>query len=175
MTLLLILSAAAAFFLTLWAAPTPTARVAPSGIKLDDGFRCVKTFASDTNLEIWEKGVKPPGWDGGDAIETSTMHNVTYRTMASRALRTLTESTVRFAYDPSCYDAFEDLINLETTITDTFPDGSTLAYYGFLKDVEFDELVEGEQPEGTATIVPTNFDPVNKVEAGPALSSVAGT
>lgn len=175
MTLTFLIALAAFLLLILKAAPSPTARVSPSGIRLDDGFRCVKTFATDPNIEIWEKGNKPPGWDGGDAIETSTMHNTEFRTMASRALKTLTESTVRFAYDPSCYTAFEDLINLETTITDTFPDGSTLAYYGFLKDVEFDELVEGEQPEGTATIVPTNWDPVNRVEAGPALASVAGT
>lgn len=163
------------FLLVLSAAPSATVRVAPSGIKLKDGFSTKVTFATDTNLEIWEKTVKPPGIDGGDAIDQTTMHNTTWRTMAARQLKTLTEASSKFAYDPSCYTAFIALINVETTITKTFPDGSTLAFYGFLKMVEFDDLAEGTQPEGTMTIVPTNFDPTNKVEAGPTITSVAGT
>jgi hypothetical protein len=157
------------------AAPSPTPRVDPGGIKLDDGYRSLVTIAADTDISLWEIGVTPPGMDGGDPIDTTTMHNDTYRTMASRALKTLTEFTFRFAYDPAVYTQLETNINVETTITITYPDGSTLAFYGFLRSAEFDELVEGTRPEGTATITPTNFDPTNKVEAAPALASVAGT
>jgi hypothetical protein len=55
------------------AAPTPTARVAPAGIKLKDGFPTKITLAADTNIEFWEKQVKPPGIDGGDAVVQTTM------------------------------------------------------------------------------------------------------
>lgn len=157
------------------AAPVATTRQTPAGIFLSDGYRSLKTLATAPTLSLWEKGNKPPGMDGGDPIDITTMHNNIYRTMASRALKTLTESTFRFAFDPAVYSQLEGNINYETTVTDLFPDGSTLAYYGFLRSVDFDELVEGEQPEGTATITPTNFDPINKTEAAPVVVSVAGT
>lgn len=157
------------------AAPAVTTRQTPSGIPLGDGFRSLKAFARDPDVSFWEKSNKPPGVDGGDAIDTTTMHNVTFRTMASRALYTLTESTCKAAFDPNLVNNIIQLINAEGAITDTFSDGSSISYFGFLKSVEFDDMVEGTQPEATITVVPTNWDPVNKVEAGPVLTSVSGT
>lgn len=157
------------------AAPVPAARVDPAGIKLKDGYSALVTFATDTNIELWEKTVTPPGMDGGDAIEQTTMHNDQWRTYAPRGLITLTEFVFTAAYDPEVYNSLLALINRETTVTVRFSDGSTLAFYGFLQKVEMKEMTEGEQPELTATVRPTNFDPTNKVEAGPTLTSVAGT
>lgn len=157
------------------AAPTTTARTTPAGIKLDDGYTCKKAFTADPDVSFWEKSNKPPGIDGGEAIDTTTFFNATYRTMAARALKTLTVSTVKAAYDPNVINNILALVNVEGSVTDHFPDGSTLSYYGFLKSIEFDELVEGQQPECTITVVPTNFDPVARVEAPPVLTSVAGT
>lgn len=157
------------------AAPTPTARGTPAGIKLKDGFRTLITFSRSTTASLWEKTVKPPGIDGGDPIDQTTMHNSAWRTTAPRQLKTLTECSGKAAYDPNVVNQLYDLINIEQTITVTFSDGSTLAFYGFLKMFETDELSEGQQPEASFTIVPTNFDHVNKVEAAPVLTSVSGT
>lgn len=157
------------------AAPAASVRSQPAGIKLKDGYKTVITFAADVDIEFWEKTVKPPGIDGGDHIEQTTMHNTSWRTMAPRSLRTLTESTTKAAYDPVLYTSILALINLETTVTVRFPDGSTLAFYGYLQKFEPDDLAEGTQPEATITITPTNFDPVNHVEASPVLVAVAGT
>lgn len=157
------------------AAPTPTARGTPSGIKLKDGHRTLITFANNPTISLWEKTVQPPGVDGGDAIEQTTMHNSDWRTSAPRSLKTLMESSFKCAYDPNCYNQLITQINLETTITVTFRDGSTLAFYGWLRTFEPDELQEGTQPEATCTFTPSNFDPTNKVEAAPVLTSVAGT
>jgi hypothetical protein len=154
---------------------TPTPRVTPGGIKLDDGYSTKITFAADTDVSLWEKTVKPPGIDGGDAIDTTTMHNTTYRTMASRALKTLTESSVKCAYDPDLYNQILALVNNETAITVTFPDGSTLAFWGYLRTFEPDDLTEGSQPEATVNISPTNVNPTTRAEEGPVLTSVAGT
>jgi hypothetical protein len=103
------------------------------------------------------------------------MHNDTYRTMGPRRLKTLTEFEMTAAYDPSLFTAALALINVKTTVTVTFPDGSTLAFYGFLQKIEFSELVEGEQPECTITVVPTNQDPTTGAEEAAVLTSVAGT
>lgn len=157
------------------AAPVPSVRQTPVGIKLKDGFSTKITFAADPDVSFWEKTVKPPGIDGGDPIEQTTMHSIAWRQMAPRQLRTLTESTTKVAYDPAVYSQIVALINVETTVTVTFPDGSTLAFYGFLQKFEMDDLQEGTQPEATVTLTPTNFDPVNHVEAAPVLTSVPGT
>lgn len=157
------------------AAPAPSVRIAPTGIKLKDGYQALIALSHNTALSLWEMESKPPGVDGGDAINATTMQNAAWREMRARALKTLTPQTVKFAYDPALYTQLLTEVNREQTITHAWGDGSTLAYYGFLKGVEFDNLVEGQMPTGTATIQPTNFDPVNHVEAGPVLTSVAGT
>lgn len=157
------------------AAPSPTARVTPTGIKLKDGHSTKITFGSDPNLEIWEKMSKPPGVDGGDFIPQTTMHNTEFRTFAPRQLKTLTEAGGKCAYDPGCLTAIMVLINKEDTVIYTFPDGTTWAFFAALRVFEPDELEEGTQPEAQLTIEPTNWDPAGKVEAGPAVASVAGT
>lgn len=163
------------------AAPAATPRGTPTGIKLKDGYSTKVTLSLNTTIELWEKTVKPPGIDGGDAIQQTTMHNTTWRTFASRGLLTLTEHTFKAAYDPSIYTSILSMINVQKVgtsaqvITVTFPDGSTLAFYGYVKMFEPDEHQEGTQPEATVTITPTNYDPVNNVEAAPVLTSVAGT
>jgi hypothetical protein len=157
------------------AAPTPTTRGTPTGIKLDDGYRALITLSNNTTISFWEKKVQPPGADGGGPVDTTTMHNNTYRTMSSRALITLTEISVTVAYDPGIYTAIMQQINREQTITVLFPDGSTVAFYGFLQKFEPSDLEEGNQPEAKITITPTNYDPTNRVEAGPTITSVSGT
>ena len=156
-------------------APSATARQSPGGIKLTDGYQTLVTFESDPDVELYEMSVTPPGLDGGDAIETTTMHNVTFRTMSPRALKTLTEMSFSAMYDPIVYSNLLNLINVETTITITLPDGGTYAFFGFLKSFEPNTLEEGTPPEATCTIVPTNQDPTTKGEEAPVLVNVAGT
>lgn len=157
------------------AAPTPTARATPSGIKLKDGFPVKVTFSSDANLEIWEKTVQPPGISNGDAIEQTTQHNDDWETFAPQGLNSLTEGGGTAAYDPGCLTAIQALCGVEQTITYTFPDGTTWAIYGYLMEFIPDPLERGSQPEASFKVQFTNWDPTNKVEAGPAIASVAGT
>lgn len=158
------------------AAPTSTARQTPVGIILGDGFSTKIAFARDPDVSFWEKTVGPPGIDGGEAIDQTTMHNVAWRTKSARTLKTLTDSSLTVAYDPNVYNnIIDNLINMAGSITVHFPDGSKLDFYGYLQSFEPDDLTEGEQPTATITIVVTNFDPVNRVEAGPVLTSVSGT
>jgi len=158
------------------AAPALTARVLPVGKYLGDGYSTKIAFSLDSDVSFWEKTVKPPGLDGGDEIDTTTMHNIDFRTFLPRQLITLTESTTRVAYDPNVYNnIISNLLNREGSVTHHFPDGSTLSYYGYLKTFEPADCVEGEQPEADISIVCTNWDPSADVEAAPVLTSVAGT
>jgi len=158
------------------AAPAPTARATPGGIALRDGHSTLLTCALDDDIEFWEKEVQPIGFDGGDAVDTTTMHNTTVRTKASRTLIDVTEATTNAAYDPGVLDSILAILNVETTWTITFPDGSTWAFFGYLRVANPQSVAEGAQPEIAINIQPTNTDPANGwVEAVPFLTNVAGT
>ena len=157
------------------AAPTLTARTPPSGIKLREGFSTVVAFSRNPSINLFERSTQPPSVDNGEPIDNTTQFNTTWRTMRPRTLISSGPHTFKFLYDPACYDEIVALCGKEGSITEHLPDGSTLSYFGYLQKAEFDELEEGKEPSGTATIMATHYDPENHVEAGPVLVSVAGT
>lgn len=160
------------------AAPTPTARGTPAGIMLERGFKCLITHSSNPAIKFKEKAVKPSGIDGGEPIPTSTMHNTEWHTMARRILKKGTPSTAKCAYDPDIQAAGQvaALLNQDGIITETYSDGTTRCYYGYFQKWDPDEHVEDpNQPTATLTIIPTMWDYINHVEAGPVVTSVAGT
>lgn len=144
-----------------------TVRIAPVGIRLGDGYQSLITFDADPNVSLWEKTVKPPGVDGGDAIDTTTMWNEVVRTKSSRALKEMTDGGMSCGYDPRVLDQIIALINVETLITTLFPDGSRWEAYGFLKSAEPNNLEEGTFPILDCVIVYTNTDPADGSESLP--------
>lgn len=159
------------------AAPSPTTRVDPvsGGIPLYDGFSTKVTVSGDTDIAFFEKSITPPSIDGGEAIDITTMFNSTWRTKVPRSLMELGDVSVTAAYDPVLYTELQSVINVNCTITVEFSDGSTLAFFGYVRTADFQEVSEGEQPEIQVTITPTNWDPANFIEAGPAVAETAGT
>ena len=156
-------------------APAATSRTTPGGIPLFDGFSTKITLASDPDISFWEKNVQPPALDGGDAIDITTMHNVLWRTKNPRVLIDMGDIQATAAYDPACYTQIQSVLNVSTTITVTFPDGSTIAVYGYLKSFTPSDHTEGNRPEAAIVIVVTNYDHAAHAEAGPTVVSVAGT
>ena len=157
------------------AAPVPGAKGIPAGARLRDGFRTTIAFAIAPTASIWEVGVKPPGRDGGDPVQTSTMLNNAYHTFGARYLVKTDPMTGTFAYDPVVYNTMIGILNFETTITVTFPDGSTVAMYGWLSKFEPTELKEGEFPTASCTIVSSCTDPNTGEEEPPVYTAGALT
>ena len=157
------------------AAPSATTRETPDGIPLRDGFSTKVTFESDPDISFWEREVTPPGIDGGEPVPQTTMHNLIWRTMRPRFLKTLTPMSLTAAYDPDLYDEALAIINVETTVTVTFTDLSTLAFFGYLQKFDPGNHVEGTQPDCGIVIIPTNWDHASSVEAGPTMTEIAGT
>lgn len=156
-------------------APAATVRQSPDGERLGDGYQTLVTFAAIPDVALWEKSVTPPGVEGDDPNDNTTMHNVNWRTKSPRTLATLTDFQFTAGYDPAVIADILTLVNLVTTLTVRYPNGGTLAFYGFLKAFEPDSLEEGKVPECTVTVVPTNQDPTTCSEEGPVWTPGVGT
>lgn len=157
------------------AAPTPTARGTPAGIKLRDGFVSKITFARKPNVKFWEKAVTPAGVDGGPKIDQTTMFNTMRTTYAPQSLYDMTDGSARVAYDPDVLnEILTDMINVPDVITQTWRDGSTYADYGYLQSFRLETLTRGQQPEATVTFVWIGAD-TSGTEYAPVITAVSGT
>jgi len=125
--------------------------------RLDDGYQTLISFANNPTVHFWEKSVTPPGMDGGGPTATTTMHNTQLRTFAPKFLVTMTEGSMVCAYDPVVYDEIiTNLLNQNQLITVTFPDGSTVQFWGWVDKFTPNEHTEGEQPTANVSIQPSN-------------------
>jgi len=156
--------------------PSATARGNPhtADIPLFDGYSTKITLALNDDIAFYEKSVTPPGLEGGDPIDTTTMHNVTWRTKAPRSLVELEAFTLTVGYDPILYTEILAAINRRDTITVTFSDGSTIAFYGFVQNFKPNDCAEEAMPDASITIVPTNQTSAG-IETAPVVVEVAGT
>lgn len=127
-------------------------------MRMDDGMATLITLANAPDIEIWEKSVTPPGLSGGGAIDTTTMRNTSLRTNAPKKLKTVTPLSLSAAYDPAVYTTLKAQINVNQAITVTFPDGSTVVFWGWVDDAQPGANEEGTQPTIDITIQPSNMD-----------------
>jgi hypothetical protein len=140
---------------------------------LRDGFPTTITLAG-AGTTFWEKTVQPPGIDGGEAIETTTMRNTAVRTRGPRHLYDVSPVEVSAAYDPTAYTTIIANVNVNQSIITTFPDGGTITWWGFLKSFIPESNEEGKQPVARITLIPTNRNS-SGVETAPVIAAGSGT
>lgn len=151
---------------------TTTARTAPSGDMLQDGFASKVAFSQDPNIDLWEKAeVKMPGVDGGEPIDITTMFNADLETMAPRKLARLTPGSFQAGYDPIVIDQILAIINVNGWITHHLPDLSTIDYPGYLRSFEPNGNSIGTMPLANVAIQPTSQ--LAGVETGPDYTAPA--
>lgn len=150
-----------------------TARSAPVGTMLENGYQSLVAFEDDPDISFWEKDVQPMGFEGGDKIEITTMHNTTVRTYAAQALPGATDGEVTAAYDPAVLSQIVALVNVNNLVTFHFPDGSSWDFYGFLGSFVPSALTNGEHPEATCSIMATNVNDNSGAETTPAYNAPA--
>jgi hypothetical protein len=141
-------------------------------MRIDDGFSTTIAFAQAPSIKFWEKEVTPPGVSGGGATDTTTMRNEKWRTMSPKFLQTLTPCKVTVAYDPAVYDDIVAQVNVNQLITITFPDGSTLAFWGWIDEFTPGKNGIGEQPTAEVTLQPSNQN-ASQVETDPVFTPAA--
>jgi hypothetical protein len=128
---------------------------------INDGFSTTIYFQnapSGQTLYFQEVSVTPPGIDMGGENDTTTMRNTAWRTRQPKQLKTLSEFTATCKYDPAVYSQILAMLGDNTIIVVTFPDDSTLRFWGWLDKFIPGESVEGEMSTATITVIPSNQD-----------------
>lgn len=135
---------------------------------LDDGFATTVTFSSSTSASLLfqEREVTPPGVSAGGENDTTTMKNTTWRTKAPKQLKTLTTMTEVAKYDPRIYDEIVDMIGVNQQITVTFPDASTLVFWGWVDEFTPNAVSEGTMGTANVTVIASNQND-SQVETAP--------
>jgi len=128
-------------------------------LRLDDGFSTIITFDLAPSIRLFEKDVTPPGYTAGGPIETTTMRNIAYRTSAPRQLKSLTQITATVAYATSALEDIWAMIGVNQLITVTFPDESTLEFFGWIEEFTAATHTEGEQPTASLVVQPGMRNP----------------
>ncbi len=156
------------------AAPVAVVRGIPAGIQLEEGFSAKLAIENMLTISFWEKTVGVPAIEGGDPIDQSTMHNTTWMTQLPPTLKKLEPFTLTAAYDPNVISQAIAQCNINQTLTVSWPDGSTLAFFGWLRKIEFADMALGTLPECTVTLEASNLDG-SGAEQAPVYVDVPGT
>jgi len=137
---------------------------------IKDGFSSTITFADNSSVEFYEKEVTPPSIEGGGPIEQTTMLNTAWRTKYPKTLKDVGPAALTVAYDPAVIDTIKSMVNQNQLITVTFPDDTTLAFWGWLDSFKPNALVEGEQPTAEVVLEASNLNG-SDVETAPVYAS----
>ncbi len=156
------------------AAPVATVRQTPLGFASREGFHVHITIAGFPNISFWEKDVQGFGIEGGPPVDQTTQFNVALRTKWPRQIYDLDPIACNVAYDPGLMPSIILAINRNDTITVTFQDGSTGAFWGYLNSFKAGPMVEGQQPMAQVVFQPTNLDN-SYAEQAPVFVNVPGS
>jgi hypothetical protein len=134
-------------------------------LRLDDGFATFITFENLAGIKLFEKDVTPPGLATGGAIDTTTMRNEAWRTQAPRALKSITPVNATVSYATEALPLMFGQIGILQKVTITFPDKSTIEFYGWLDSFTPNANTEGEQPTASIVVEPSMRDPLGEESA----------
>ncbi len=110
--------------------------------------------ADGSTWNIFGIEITPPAWDGGDAIDITTLGNTEFKTKMAQTLKDIGECSFSSHYDPSIFASAP--INKNGRVTINIPHWGTLSFYGYLKSLEPQALTVGDAAKMNGTIIVTN-------------------
>lgn len=146
-----------------------------SATRLDDGFSTIITLENLPTVKLYEKEVTPPGITSGGPIETTTMRTTVWRTNAPRQLKSLSPVSATVAFATEVVPQMVAQVGVNQLITVTFPDGSTIEFYGWIEEFTPAAFTEGEQPTATLTVQPSLTDPDTGETVAPVYDPQTGS
>lgn len=164
-----------AILLCLWGAPPVTSRTVPVGYKLPEGFKSALAPSLRPGINFWETELAPAGASVPE-IDISSQHNTTWRQKWISALKESKPVPMVGGYDPDEMDNIIFLLGAQSgSFTIHAPQNTKYAYWGAMSDLTFQPWRAGQFPLLNATWTVTNYDPTTRTEAGPSVTTAAGT
>ena len=132
------------------------------------------TYALGTSArtKFIEVSVTPPTIDIGEANNLTTHANTAYKTFGAKILKQLGTVSSTVNYDPDAYTEIIGALGVNQLITITFPDATTLAFYGYLASFSPSDMNAESDDDPTSTIVlqPTLRHSTTGVETAPVVA-----
>lgn len=155
------------------AAPAVQTRSTPTGaIQYEGGPTSRFTIGLNKALCIREFEIAACKIVGGQPIRISSFFNVLFHTKVPQTLLDLEAFVVRGFYDMDIWKdtMYKTVMNKNGAMTFRSAEGSTLSVFGWAREVTFQPHKLGEAPTLELMCEVSNWDPVNRVEAGPSYS-----
>lgn len=151
------------------AAPALVSAANPLGNKMPDGWKFRITFGLMTTFSVWATEISPPAVEGGPALPYTTFLNSSFMTKRPQYLWEIEAFSFTGMYDPDYWKdtMYKVLVNRETNFTILWPTSSTWTAYGYVRRLAPQRAAKGTQPLMDVTVEVTNWDYINKTEAGP--------
>ena len=137
---------------------------------MDDGYKISIAFGTSTITMFQIETGTPPSISGGGAKSTTTHSNTAWRTKAPKHLKEAGPMNLTVQYDPQLIDEIMDSLQVNQSITVTFPNGDTLVVWGWLEEFSPGEMAEGEVPTADIVIEISNRNG-SGVETGPVWAA----
>ena len=113
---------------------------------MPEGFSTKIDFADTPQLSFWEKTVTPPGMEGGEPIDTTTMYNTLVKSKWPQTLVEITGMSLTASFLPDLINEAYAAVNVLQVITITFPNNGTASDYGWLRNFKPNRFEIGAQP-----------------------------
>jgi len=98
------------------------------------------------------------GFDGGDPIDNTCLTNTDFITKQPQALIEIPDFSFTCDYHPNHMAAVQTEINLNQSITLTFPALGFYTFWGYLKSYTPNEASRGEAWRASCSVVVTNYN-----------------
>lgn len=132
---------------------------------LFDGYPTVVVLNS--GVTFYERSVEPVGYTGGGPIDITTMHNALVRTAQPKSLLTVTQTTVKTAYELIDLVNMIDNLLLNQPVNHFYPTNDRTTFFGWLEELKPEALEEGKLPIADVKFEASNLDPETLMETAP--------
>lgn len=128
---------------------------------LKDGYQTLFTAAVIVAKMYKVISLTPPALDGRGSIDQTNMESEITTQKSAKSLIDVGNFNITIAYDSKNYDftdvnSFAFWLNINGLMTLTFPDGTSVNFWGYINAFRPGENSEGNRPTAVLEIIVTN-------------------
>lgn len=125
---------------------------------LRDGIRTVLSIPSVGAALYHDAELTPPGGSGRGPIDMTGNRTTGWQPQLPKQVKALTPLNVKCMFDAELVPAVWAAIQVNQRFTVTFPNAARLLFWGWIEELNFDPMSEGNRPAATLVIQPSNLN-----------------